>query len=115
MVGTKLYGTAGTDLSKSIARFARMLRTKELDDPCSIATLMACRLIPLDKYPRLRPIRKGEVLRRILGKAVSSVLRTEMGNAVGGLQLCFGHDGGVQASIHDMKKIYEDEETQGVI
>ena len=115
IIGTKLFGTAGTDLSKSIARFARILCTEELEDPQSIAALMACRLIPLDKNPGLRPIGIGEVLRRIIGKAVTSVLKTEMRDAAGGLQLCVGHEGGVEAGIHGMKQIYDDEETQGVI
>ena len=88
MIGTKLYGGAGTDLSKSIARFARILSMEELDDPCSIAALMACRLI----HPGLRPIGR-EVLRRIIGKAVTSVLKTKMQDAAGGSQLCVGHEG----------------------
>ena len=107
MVGTNVYGTAGTDLSKSIPRFERMLCTEELDDPCSIAALMACRPIPLNKNPGLSPIGIGEVLRRIIGEAVTYVLRTEMRDAAGGLQLYVGHDGGVEAGIHGMKEIYE--------
>ena len=76
---------------------------------------MACRLIPLDKNPGLRPIGIGEVLRRIVGKAVTYVLRPEMRDAAGGLQLCIGHEGGVEAGIHSMRQIYEEEETQGII
>ena len=86
MIGTKLYGTSGTDLAKSIARFARILCTEELQDPLSLAPLMACRLIPLDKNPGLRPIGIGEVLRRIVGKAVTYVLRPKMRDAAGGLR-----------------------------
>ena len=115
MIGTKLYGAAGVDLSKSIARFARLLCTEEIYDPRSIAALMACRLIPLDKNPGLRPIGIGEVLRRLIGKAVTHVLKAEMRDAAGGLQLCVSHEGGVEAGIHGMKEIYDDEETQGVI
>ena len=33
-----------------------------LSDPESVEALMACRLIPLDKNPGLRPVGKGEVL-----------------------------------------------------
>ena len=54
---------------------------------------MACRLIPLDKNSGLRPIGIGEVLRRIIGKAVTSVLKTKMQDAAGGSQLCVGHEG----------------------
>ena len=97
MVGTKLYGATGTDLCKSIARFAKILCTENIEDPLSPATLMASRLIPLDKNPGLRPIGIGRVLRHIIGKAVTHVLRSEMRDAAGGLHLCVGHEGGAEA------------------
>ena len=59
------------DLWKPIARLERCLCVTELEEPNSIMALMACRLIPLDKDPGLRPIAVGEVLRRIIGKAVT--------------------------------------------
>ena len=40
----------------------------------SLEPLLACRLIPLDKNPGLRPIGVGEIVRRIAGKVVVSVL-----------------------------------------
>ena len=76
---------------------------------------MACRLLPLDKDPGLRPIGIGEVLRRILGKAVTSVLRGDLQDCAGSQQLCVGQDGGVEANIHGLKAIFEEEETHGVI
>ncbi|MCH2405735.1 MAG: hypothetical protein MK200_06040, partial [Nitrosopumilus sp.] len=115
IIGSKLYGTMGTDLCKSIARLAKILSTEELKDPKSLTALMACRLIPLDKNPGLRPIGIGEVLRRIIGKAITYVLRPEMRSAAGGLQLCVGLEGGAEAGIHGMRHIFEDEETEGII
>ena len=38
-----------------------------------------------------------------------------MRDAAGGLQLCVNHEGGVEAGIHGMKEIYDDDETEGVI
>ena len=42
---------------------------------------MACRLIPLDKKPGLRPIGVGEVLRRIAGKAVMMLFKNDITHA----------------------------------
>ena len=38
--------------------------------------LVACRLIPLDKSSGVRPNGVGEVLRRIIGKAILTVLKS---------------------------------------
>jgi len=46
---------------------------------------LACRLIPLDKNPGLRQIGVGEVLRRIIGKAVMVVPRNHVKKSVGSL------------------------------
>ena len=39
---------------------------------------MACRLIPLDKKPELRPIGVGEVLWRIARKAVTMLFKNDI-------------------------------------
>ena len=109
------YGKVGTDLFKSIARFAKNIFAKEIYDPITLSPLMACRLIPLDKNPGIRPIGIGEVLRRIAGKAVTYVLRPEMRSAAGGLQLCVGLEGGAEAGIRGTRTMFDGDETQGII
>ena len=74
---------------------------------------MANRLIPLNKNPGLMPIGTGEVLRRIIGKAVTTVTKKELKTSAGGLQLCVGHEGGAEAYIHGMVDIFEDDQTEG--
>ena len=49
---------------------------------------LSCRLIPPDKNSDLRPIGVGEVLKRILGKVVVSVLKNGVINSTGSLQVC---------------------------
>ena len=51
---------------------------------------MACRLIPLDKKPELRPIGVGEVLWRIARKAVTMLFKNDITHATGALQLSAG-------------------------
>ena len=73
-----------------MALLARTLCINEVQDPQTLEALMACRLIPLDRNPGLRPIGIGETLRRILGKAVMTVVKEDVQAAVGNLQLCGG-------------------------
>ena len=115
ILASKTFGPEGMDLCKAIARLARCLCVTVLEEPNSIMALMACRLIPLDKDPGLRPIGVGEVLRRIIGKAVTKVLKADLQGAAGGLQLCVGLEGDFEAGVHGIREIFEDRETEGLI
>ena len=44
---------------------------------------LACRLIPLNKNPGVQPIGVGEVLRRIIGKAIMTVVNSDVLKATG--------------------------------
>ena len=44
--------------------------------------------MPLDKYSGLRPIRVNEVLRRIAGKVIVSVLKEDLIKCTSTLQVC---------------------------
>ena len=59
---SKSFNKCSGDACDAIARMCRRLCT-EYVDPSTINALMACRLIPLDKNPGVRPIGIGEVLR----------------------------------------------------
>ena len=63
------FGTASSDLLKSVADFIKNLCSKIINSENKLLeAFIACRLIPLNKNPGLRPIGVGEVLRRIAGK-----------------------------------------------
>ena len=100
ILGSTKYGTEAEDLRKSLADMAKELCIKEVESPRSLEAFLACRLIPLDKNPGLRPIGIGETLRRILGKAVTSVLKKDVQVSVGNLQLCGGHVGGCEVGVN---------------
>ena len=84
-------------------------------DPTTLEAYVACRLIPLDKSPGVRPIGVGEVLRRIVGKCVGWVVKDDVQQAAGPLQTATGLQSGAEAAIHSMREMFESEETDAVI
>ena len=108
------FGDSSTDLCKAIARFTRKL-CSERTDSNSLESLLACRLLPLDKNPGIRPIGVGEILRRIIGKAVVAATKSDIVSSVGSLQVCAGHEAGCEAIVHAMRSIYNEEETEAVL
>ncbi|XP_062507224.1 uncharacterized protein LOC134183654, partial [Corticium candelabrum] len=74
-----------------------------------------CRLIPIDKCPGLRPIGIGETFRRIVAKSIMKVVKGDVCDAAGCLQLCAGQEGGSEAAIHAMRTIFDSEESDCVL
>ena len=76
MLTSNSFGTASSNLRKSIADFTKKLCSKRINsENKSLEAFTACRLIPLNKAPGLRPIGVGEVLRQIAGKVVMNILK----------------------------------------
>ena len=117
---SKNYGTAGKELRTAIARMAQTLCTTEvvLQSPnqTSLEAYIACRLIPLEKKPSgIRPIGIGEVLRRIIGKAIITEIKPELAESAGCLQLCAGQKSGCEAAAHAMREIFKEEDTDAIL
>jgi len=106
------HGEAPKDLCTAIAKVCKRLCTETCN---SLMPFLACRLIPLDKKPGLRPIGVGEVLRRIIGKVVIYSLKTDVMSSVGSLQVCAGQEAGGETAVHAMREIYEDENTEAIL
>ena len=81
----------------------------------SLEALLASQLIPLNKSPGVRPIGIGEVLRRIIGKAVMSVVKKDVVQAAGSLQVCAGQVAGVETAIHSMVDLFETDDSAAVL
>jgi len=79
-----------------------------------LEALLACRRIPLNKNHGIRPIGVGEILRRILEKAIVPITRDHIKNSVGSLQVCAGQVAGCEAAIHAMKDIFDEEDLEAV-
>ena len=88
-----------------------MLCTEELVDPKSIEALVACWLIP----PGVTPIGVGEVLRRVIGKAILTVLMSDMLNFTGYQQLCTGLKSGCEVAVHAVVDLFEEDASYGFI
>ena len=105
---------ASRSLCDAVAAVARRLATSYVD-PDGLAPLTACRLCPLDKRPGVRPIGIAEVPRRIVGKAIMSVVRQDVVHAAGKFQLAAGQPAGCEVAVHAMRKLFEQAETDGVL
>ena len=83
MVLSKSYGTSNADLRRALANVIKKICTEKFPvdktkEETALGAFLACRLIPFDKKPGLRPIRVSEVLRRIAGKVVMKVEKEDI-------------------------------------
>ena len=63
----------------------------------------------------MRPIGVGEVIRRIVGKAILSVIGYDIQKAAGAIQLCPGQQVGCESAVHDMKEMFANPDTKGIL
>ena len=108
------FGSTSADLCHAISAFGCKISTSYVD-PSGLVAYTACCLIPLDKNPGVRPIGVGEVLRRIVGKAVMKITRQDLQCAASFSQLCAGQIGGCEAAVHAMKQIFNLPSVEGVL
>ena len=117
---SKAYGNAATGLCQAVADLAKILCTEDVHPDC-LTEFIACRLVPLDKgessdgSPGVRPVGIGEVLRRITGKLLIGVIKDDITTAAGPLQTCTGIKAGIEAAIHAMRQVFEEEGSEAVL
>ena len=119
MLCSKSFLPASENLCEQVSILTRRL-CRGYVDPKPLAEFTAGRLIALDKDPEstaltVRPLGIGEVLRRIVGKTVMAHLKPEISTSAGPLQTCAGTPGGIEAAIHAMNDIAEDNETEAIL
>ena len=108
------FSDASTSLCRALVACARRLATSYVD-PDALSAFTACRLILLNKNPGVRPIGIGEVVRRIIGKAVLSVAGASVEELAGTVQLCVCQDCGIEAAVHAMSSVFGEEATEGLL
>ena len=117
---SRSFGNTSQDLCDAIAELAKKLCRDNIH-PDTLHEFVANRLIPLDKgedregNPGVRPIGIGEILRRIIGKVIVENIRENIIEAAGPLQTCAGLRSGIEASIHAMRKVFSEDETEALL
>ena len=84
-------------------------------DPAGLTAFTAYRLIALDKCPGVWPIAVGEVIQRIIGKAILLVIDVEIQQSAGSLQPCADQPSGCEAAIHALRHIFDDVTTEAAL
>ena len=102
------------DLCEAVAMVAHCI-CQQFVDPTALDAFTACRLVALDKCPGVRPIGIGEVVRRIIGKAVLAAAGLQVQEVTGALQVCIGQRGGSEAAVHAMRHIFQDANSEAVL
>ena len=69
----------------------------------------------MSKDPGVRPIGIGEVLRRIIGKAVTNIIKEDIVMSAGNLQLCGGQKSGAEIAIRAATELFEDDASHGIL
>ena len=108
------FHSASNDLCHSLAKLAKRLCT-DLVDPLGLSSFTACCLIALDKDPGVRPIGICETARHIVSKAILHVIRDDIQEVTGSIQLCAGQTAGIESAIHATRLRFSSEETEGVL
>ena len=115
ILASKSFKKSASNLCDALATLTRRLYTEYID-PATIEPLLASRLIPLDKgNGEVRPIGVGEVIRRIIGKCVTKVMKQDILESSGSLQVCAGHKSGSEAAVHAMNSLFQHKDTDAVL
>ena len=101
---------SSVNLKKTSAKIARRIAT-ETDAPSHLRPHNACRLIPLDKKPGVRPIGVGEVLRRIIGRCIAWCVSADLKHLGSNIQLCLGQKCGIEHAIHTLREEFDANES----
>ncbi|CEM01003.1 unnamed protein product [Vitrella brassicaformis CCMP3155] len=87
------FGAASAELRRELAAMTSHIANEDVPWE-QLQALRACRLIGQDKQPGVRPIEIGEVLMRIMGKAMAKAVGVDAEIVCGADQLCTGLKGG---------------------
>lgn len=81
-------------------------------DPEAISSLLANRLIILYKCLEERTVSIGDTARRIITKAALTVVKDDILNATGAIQMCAGYIEGCEAAAHLMHEHFRESDTK---
>ena len=108
------FRSASNFLCDAFAAVARRLATTFVDPVCLSAFTAYC-LITQDKCTEVRPIGIGEVCRQLIAKVVLVIVKDDVLQAAGPLQLCIGQPAGCEAAIHAMWRVFDFPDTKCIL
>ena len=106
--------SASRDLCTSLASVAIRISTSYVY-PSSIAPLLACRLIALNKHPGVCPIGTGDKACIIITKAVLSITKPDIQDASGCQQMCDGQISGIEGVVHRAHQAFDSAECEATV
>ena len=83
-------------------------------DNSSLSSLMASRLVLLNKNPGLRSIGVGEVLQQVKGKVVMRIFSEHVTTASSDAQMCV-RSSDSEVAIHAMRRMFQQKNSDAVI
>lgn len=99
------FGPSSLALGEELAQWTRWL-ANESPPWAAYRALMANRLIAIDKQPGVRPVGCGEVIRRLMAKAVILACGERATEACGAVNLCAGLSAGIEGAFHALKEAF---------
>ncbi len=105
------FNAASNELCHQLAMVARRLCTTYVN-PKLIAPFLACRLIALDKKAGVRPMGIGDTARRIIAL---SIVKTDIQEATGCIQLCGGQISGIEAAVHTARTSFDSDNCEAML
>ena len=108
------FKETSTNLCDAIAGVAKRICTQTVS-LSGLTALLACRLVPLNKNPGVRPIGVWEVARRIVCKAAIRVVRKDIMLAAGPLQACSGFGSGCEAAVHATREVFDESKVESAL
>jgi len=99
------FGKESSALRDEMATWTRWLSNTR-PPWAAYRALMACRLVPLDKQPGVRPVGIGEIFRRLFASALVLETGSQATDACGTSNLSVGLKAGIEAAAHAMAKIF---------
>ena len=108
------FKEASNGLCYSLSKVAVRICTSFVD-PKSISPLLACRLIDINKNSGIRPIGICETARRIIAKAVLTIVGEDILDAAGCSQLCAGQPSGTEAAVHAVRLAFQEDDAEATL